>query len=206
VNACDPCGSAAPSCGCEMNNCGRGCGLFSRLRGPSCGCEISACDPCAAAAPSCGCETVCDPCCQPRRRPLLELLGRIEANKRAMLSRMFSSGSCCDNGCGAAPSCGCEIAPSCGCEVAPACDPCCDTGCGPRRGLLSRLFHRKSACDVCCDSGSSCSTCNTCGESAPAAAPAASGDAAPTPPAPVVDPSAYQNSNRRVVQATSYVR
>jgi hypothetical protein len=26
------------------------------------------------------------------------------------------------------------------------------------------------------------------------------------PPAPVVDPSAYLNNNRRVIQATSYVR
>lgn len=196
VNACDPCGSAAPSCGCEMSNCGKGCGLFSRLRGPSCGCEVNACDPCCNAAPSCGCEVACGSCCQPRRRPLLELVGRIEANKRALIHRLMHRGNCCDSGCGAAPSCGCEIAASC--------DPCCDSGCGPRSGLLSRLFHRRSACcdTGCCDSFSSCSSCSSCNGSAPAA----HGDAAPAPPAPVVDPSAYQNNNRRVVQATSYVR
>ena len=226
VNACDPCATAVPSCGCEVvacDPCKKG-GLLSRLRGPSCGCEVNACDPCAAAAPSCGCEisdcgcgpASCDSCCQPRRKPLLELLGRVEHAKHKMLCKVRNIGkgrACCDSGCATDPSCGCEIsscdpcaAPTCGCEVN-ACDPCgCDTACcKPRRGLLSKLFAKKSCCDAGCDTG--CSTgCSSCGSSAaPAAAPAAA-DAAPMPPAPVVDPSAYLNSNRRVVQATSFTR
>jgi hypothetical protein len=196
-----------------MNACGpgrSGCGLFGRLRGPSCGCEIAACDPCCSAAPSCGCEiapscgceSACGSCCQPRRRPFLELIGRMECHRRSMVSRLTSHRACCDTGCGAAPSCGCEIAaPSCGCEVVSSCGGC-DCGCAPRAGLLSRLFQRRHAgCDVCCDSG-----CTSCGNGFPVAAPAVNGDAAPMPPAPVVDPSAYLQSNRRVVQATSFVR
>jgi hypothetical protein len=152
----------------------------------------------------------------------LEMLGRVERAKTNMLrnvaGRVKSIGnrgcdSGCDNGCGCGNSCGCGngAAPTCGCEVnacnaAPA---CCDSGCGaPKCGLLSRLFARKSACDTGCDTG--CSTCNSCSAApaagTPAPAPAVSGDAAPMPPAPVVDPSAYLNSNRRVIQATSYVR
>jgi hypothetical protein len=75
--------------------------------------------------------------------------------------------------------------------------------------LLSRLFQKRNkCCDAgCCDAGC-CDTCSSCNSApaAPAAAPAVSGEAAPQPPAPVVDPSAYLQSNRRVVQATSYVR
>ena len=231
VNACDPC-NAAPSCGCEVNACDpcakKGCGLLGKLKGPSCGCEVNACDPCNA-APSCGCEmnscgpATCDTCCKPRRKPLLELLGRVEKAKMDMLRnvackvRNVGKGcdTCCDTGCGcgAAPTCGCEVnacdpckaAPTCGCEIS-ACDPCgCDSGCGKKKGLLSKLFAKKSCCDTGCDTG--CSSCSSCGTStsAPAPAPAAA-SAAPMPPAPVVDPSAYLNSNRRVIQATSYVR
>lgn len=133
--------------------------------------------------------------------------------------------SCCDSGAAAAPSCGCEInacdpcakkgcgllsklkGPSCGCEIN-ACDPCgCDSGCGKKKGLLSKLFAKKACCDTGCDTGctSGCSSCGGSATPAPAPAPAAA-SAAPMPPAPVVDPSAYLNSNRRVIQATSYVR
>ncbi len=77
-----------------------------------------------------------------------------------------------------------------------------------RPKLLSSLFKRSSCCDMgcdpCCAAPSCDSGCNSCGGNAPVAAPAASG-AAPAPPAPVVDPSAYLNSKRRVVQ-TSFVR
>jgi hypothetical protein len=224
IAACDPCASAAPSCGCEINACGpgrSGCGLFGGLRGPSCGCEIAACDPCASAAPSCGCEMACGSCGPTRRRPFLELIGRIEARKRAVLGGLFNHSAGCDTGCCAAPSCGCEMAapscgceiaapscgcgnaaPSCGCEVVSSCGGC-DSGCAPRAGLLSRLFQRRHSlcggCDAGCDSG-----CTSCGSAV--SAPAVHGDAAPMPPAPVVDPSAYMQTNRRVVQATSFVR
>ncbi len=230
---------AAPSCGCEVApSCSSGCGAA-----PSCGCEMASCDGGCGAAPSCGCEIAsCDPCgcdsgCKPRRRPLMELIGKIESAKRSMFSKCKSKG--CDacgtptcgceisacGGCGSTdPSCGCEVAPSCdggcgaapscGCEIA-ACDPCapsCGKKCG---GLLSKLFKKKnsSCCDTvaCCDSGcdSGCTSgCSSCGGSsaAPVAAPVVHGDAAPMPPAPIVDPSAYLQSNRRVIQATSYVR
>ncbi len=231
---CDTGCAVDPSCGCELSACGGGCEPSCGVEiacdpcgaGPTCGCEIATCDPCAA-APSCGCEIACDPCCKARRKPLQELLGRLQCKKNALVSRLHARKACCDTGCGAAPTCGCEIAacdpcaaptcgceiaacdpcaaaPSCGCEVV-ACDPCgCDSVCGKKcGGLLSKLFQRRNK--GCCDSG--CDVAVSCGcGSAPVAAPAVSGDAAPMPPAPVVDPSAYLQSNRRVIQATSYVR
>lgn len=237
---CDTGCSAAPSCGCEISapvcdvacvdTCApaRSCNLLGRLKGrscghvgPSCGCEIAApsCG-CEIAAPSCdvGCGAIdvcgCDSGCKPRRRPLMELIGKAHCQARKLGSlRVCSAPSC---GCEiAAPCCdsGCHAAPSCGCEIA-ACDPCgatsCDSGCGRKRcGLLSKLFQRKSCggCDSLCDSG--CASSGCCGASngsAPVAAPEVHGDAAPMPPAPIVDPNAYLQNNRRVIQATSYVR
>lgn len=216
-SACAPaCGNscgAAPSCGCESAPaCGNGCGA-----GPSCGVE-SAC----GAAPSCGCETApscgCETsCCKPRRKPLLELLHAAKHKGHCLAHHLKRRNNGCDNGCASAceptcgvadPSCGCEsacgAAPSCGCEVAT-----CDSGCGRgHKGLLARIFkhkHNRGGCDVGCDSCGSSAGCSSCGGGG-VAAPAASGDAAPMPPAPVVDPSAYLQSNRRVIQATSYVR
>ncbi len=206
-SACDPCG-AAPTCGCEIAACDP-CGAA-----PSCGCEIAACDPC-------GCDSGCG---KARRRPLMELLAKLRSKKS----------SCCDSGCASAcePTCGCETADACGCGAAPtcgceiaACDPCgaapscgceiaaCDSGCGCGSkkkcgGLLSKLFKKRgnSCCDaIACDSGCASAPCG-CSSAAPVAAPAVNGEAAPMPPAPVVDPSAYLQSNRRVIQATGYVR
>lgn len=209
ANGCCEPACAAPTCGCEMV-------------GPSCGVE-TACG---------GCDTGCG---KARRRPLRELLGHLDRGAHRLFGKHHGCDSGCADLCGA-PSCGCEIAacdpcgaaPSCGCEIsacAPscgieaACDPCgCDSGCGGRKhcgGLLAKLFHRKGnrhGCDtLACDSGCA-SGCNSYGHvngngsSAPVAAPKVNGDAAPMPPAPVVDPSAYLQSNRRVIQATSYVR
>jgi len=136
---------------------------------------------------------------------------------------------CCDTapscGCEAAPSCGCEAAPSCGCEAAPSCGceaaPSCGCGCGG--GLLGKL---KKCGGNCCPllklnlpkiSGCGCSaapSCGCAGESqidcdSPSEAPAANNgdpgeapdasDAAPMPPAPLVDPSAFLPSKRRVI-------
>lgn len=217
-SACGNGCAADPSCGCES---AKGCGLKGLLHGPSCGCE-SACGNGCAAAPSCGCESACS---KPRRKPLMELLAALKPSK-----------SCCDNGCAAAPSCGCEsacgngcgAAPSCGCEsacgngngcgngcgAAPSCgcETACGNGCdaGPGRiakmhhRLLSKLFKKRGGCDsLACDACTP--ACSSCG-SAPVSAPAVHSEAAPMAPAPVVDPSAYLQSNRRVVQATSYVR
>ena len=218
---CDTGCAADPACGCEVNACDTGCAAD-----PACGCEVNACDPCAGIGPNCGCETAacdggCDSCCV-RRRPLRELLHAVHCKSRALISKLHVRKACCDSGCAAAPSCGCEsgCAPACGCEVK-ACDPCagigpncgcetagcdngCDNGCDavscckPRCGLLSKLFRKRSNC---CDSMG----CDACGcTSAPAAAPEA--DAAPMPPAPAVDPSAMLQNNRRVIQATGFVR
>lgn len=211
----------APSCGCET-------------AAPSCGCEIAApaCGGCGSSSCDGGCGagnlSGCDSGCKVRRRPLMELCGKAKCHVNRLTShRACGAPSCgceiaapacggcgsssCDGGCGAAPSCGCEIA---------ACDPCgatgCDSGCGRKcGGLLGKLFqrkHRGHGCDSLCDSGCSTGGCSSCGGgsvsygSSPVAAPVVNGDAAPMPPAPIVDPSAYLQSNRRVIQATSYVR
>ena len=206
-NACDPgCGienACDPGCGIENGN-GNGCD-------PACGVENGCTAGCAA--PSCGTETAC---CTPKRKPLLSLLHSLKPKKLG-----------CDNGCAADPGCGIENAcdpgcgienggcaagpacgPDCGIEVA-SCDNGCDSGCKIKRPrLLDLLFKCKSkGCDeVSCDAISACG-CGAAPAAAPAApaAPAAS-EAAPMPPAPVVDPSAYLQSKRRVIQASSYVR
>ena len=218
--ACDPCAGAGKA----------GCGLFSKVA-PSCGTEIAgACDPCAGGngglvGPSCGVETsVCGPApvC---RTPILDGLKGLKcklhaahvdhmnkihnaaANLHARLAAKHAAKVAPT--CGseiAAPSCGAELAggcaagPSCGAELA-ACDPCsgavsCDSGIvGARRsfGLLGKIFKSKSSCDAAaCDTG--CTSCGSVPAAAPAAAPA---------PAPVVDPHAYLNTNRGIIQASS---
>ena len=214
---------ADPSCGAEMAGCGVG---------PTCGAEIAApaCDPCAggviASGPSCGVETACGPATSCCRTPILDKLkglkcklhnakaslhAKLAAKHAALASRGCETAapSCGAEiaGCGAGPSCGAEIAglgvgPTCGAEIS-ACDPCaapaCDSGCGLTKrhgGLLGKLFKHKSACDaVACDAApAGCSSCGSAPIAAPSAAPA---------PAPVVDPHAYLNTNRRVIQASS---
>jgi len=214
-----PCGSggaADPSCGAEMAApCGSGCGAA-----PSCGAEIASCDPCGT--PSCGVES---PCGAHHRKPILSALkglkGKLCGLKGKLAGKLACAPSCgaeiaaCDP-C-AAPTCGvetapcgsgCGAAPTCGAEIA-ACDPCaapsCDSGCGLKkhRGLLAKIFSCKksSGCDaaVACDSCAAPAGCSSCGGTsvaAPVAAPAAA-------PAPVVDPHAYLNTKRHVIQASS---
>jgi hypothetical protein len=62
--------------------------------------------------------------------------------------------------------------------------------------LLSKIFKHKGGCDsIACDAApAGCSSCG--GTTVAPAAPAAA-------PAPVVDPHAYMNTNRRVIQASS---
>ena len=216
-----PCGSgcgAGPSCGAEIAApCGSGCGAA-----PSCGAEIASCDPCSA-APSCGVETSC---CGPRRPILSALKAKLAGLKSKLACHAPSCGvEACDP-CGSAPTCGVETAPcaaapscapTCGAEIS-ACDPCaapsCDSGCGlkiGKRGLLAKIFKCKSSCDAApsCDSCASapvsgCSSCGGTPVAAPAAAPVAAPAAAPVAaPAPVVDPHAYMNTKRHVIQASS---
>jgi hypothetical protein len=212
-----PCGSgcgAGPTCGAEMAApCGSGCGaLAAPSCGPSCGAEIASCDPCGS-APSCG-----------PRRPILSHLKA----KLAGLKGKLACKSACDP-CSAAPSCGSEMAscgtgcsapapscgPTCGAEIA-ACDPCgapsCDSGCGlkiGKRGLLAKIFKCKSSCDaVSCDAAPS--GCSSCGSVAPSGCSSCGGSSMSAPvsapmaaPAPVVDPHAYMNTKRHVIQASS---
>ena len=152
----------------------------------------------------CGCDTGCAPSC-------------------GAPSGCGAASSCCDSGCGqrhhrplfghrkacgcdVAPSCGCDVAPKCGCNAAPSCG--CESACGNRccgLGLLDRIFscHRRSCCDSGCgavaDSGCGCGGGHI---SAPGGMQD-SGDMAPMPPAPVVDPSAFLPSQRRVVHAST---
>jgi len=208
AGACDPCpgnngGIVGPSCGVEAAACGPAnvcrTPVLDGLKGLKCKLHAAhvekmarihnaaanmharlAAKHAAKAAPSCGCETAAPSC-----------------------------GAEVAGGCGTGPSCGAEIAggcgnglfgkgPSCGAEIA-ANDPCsgaagCDGGIGAKKrscGLLGKIFKSKSSCDAAaCDSG-----CSSCG-SVPAAAPSLA-------PAPVVDPHAYLNTNRGIIQASS---
>ncbi len=224
-----PCGSgcgAGPSCGAEMAApCGSGCGAAPSC-GPSCGAEIASCNSCSA-APSCGVESSC---CGPRRPILSHLKARLAGLKSKLSCHSGCADPCGAPACGAGPSCGAEMAscgsgcgaapscgPSCGAEIA-ACDPCgapsCDSGCGlkiGKRGLLAKIFKCKSSCDTAssCDSCAP-SGCSSCGGSAPSGCSSCGGTAVSAPmsapmaaPAPVVDPHAYMNTKRHVIQASS---
>ena len=211
------CGCAEPACGCETVVSDCGCGdacdsgcfggkkrghllhrLFSGLKCGDHGCD-SACggacgggcgDACGYADPSCGTEG--------------GLFGH-------------SHGSCLGgNGLFGGPNCGCEtVVSDCGCGNACG-DACggCDSLCGGKRhgGLLKRLFghlHRgDSCCDTACDVAVGCNDCLSSPISAPMSAPAvdvhSEEQVSPMPPAPVVDPSAYLHSKRRVIQASTH--
>ena len=226
---CGLLGKRGPSCGSEIAASDACAGNNGGVVGPSCGVETAGCAP----APVCRTPVLdglkglkCK-----LHAAHVEKMNKIHnaaANLHARLaakhaSRVTAAPSCgaevagpsCGaeiaGGCGAGPSCGAEIAggcgkgllgrgPSCGAEVA-ACDPCsgaaagCDGGIGAGKrscGLLGKIFKSKSSCDAAagCDSG-----CSSCG-STPVAAPAAA-------PAPVVDPHAYLNTNRGIIQASS---
>jgi len=225
---CGLLGKRGPSCGTEIAGaCDPCAGNNGGVAGPSCGVETSAC----GSAPVCR-TPVLDGLkglkCK-LHAAHVEKMNKIHnaaANLHARLAAKHaakvaptcgseiaapSCGAEVAGGCGAGPSCGAEIAggcgngllgrgPSCGAEVA-AVDPCsgaaagCDGGFGAKKhcGLLGKIFKSKSSCDAAaagCDSG-----CTSCG-SVPAAAPAAA-------PAPVVDPHAYLNTNRGIIQASS---
>lgn len=212
---CGLLGKRGPSCGTEIAGaCDPCAGNNGGVAGPSCGVETSAC----GSAPVC-------------RTPVLDGLKGLKCKLHAAhVEKMNKIHNAAANlharlaakhaakvapTCGseiAAPSCGAEVAggcgngsigrgPSCGAEVA-ACDPCsgaaagCDGGIGGAKrscGLLGKIFKSKSSCDAAagCDSG-----CSSCGSVPATAAPALA-------PAPVVDPHAYLNTNRGIIQASS---
>src|SRR6478672_12990501 len=94
----------------------------------------------------------------------------------------------------------------------------CDTNCCASSCCRSRCHNRcGNGCNKGCGCGAAAPSCAapSCAAPAPACgcdgyskgASAGSGDVVPMPPAPVVDPSAYIPTQRRVVQAsTSLVR
>jgi len=213
AGACDPCagnngGATGPSCGVETNACASApvcrTPVLDGLKGLKCKLHAAhvnhmnkihnaaanlhsrlAAKHAAKVAPTCGSEIAAPSC-----------------------------GAEVAGGCGAGPSCGAEIAgglgngllgrgPSCGAEVA-ACDPCaggaaagCDGKIGAKArscGLLGKIFKSKSSCDAAASCDSGCTSCGSVPATAPAAAPA---------PAPVVDPHAYLNTNRGIIQASS---
>ena len=197
----------ASGCGCETSCCEtkcrkhhhRGCntGCDSCAAAPSCCAAAPSCAaPSCAAAPSCGCEQSCNTGCGHRHHGLF--------------GGHHNKGCC--NTC-AAPTCAaptCAAAPSCGCEQS------CNTGCCKKSCWLHRIFSCHKRCHNGCNTG-----CDTgCGAAAPSCGcdggvmsggkelpPQAGGDLAPMPPAPVVDPSAFLPTQRRVVHAsTSLVR
>ncbi|MFM8263178.1 MAG: hypothetical protein ACKN9S_12945 [Pirellula sp.] len=225
---CGLLGKRGPSCGSEIAASDACAGNNGGVVGPSCGVETAGCAP----APVCR-TPVLDGLkglkCK-LHAAHVDNMNRIHNAAANLHSRLAAKHACkvtapscgaevagpsCGaeiaGGCGAGPSCGAEIAggcgkggllgrgPSCGAELA-ASDPCsgaaagCDSGFGAAKrscGLLGKIFKSKSSCDAAaCDSG-----CSSCG-SAPAAAPAAA-------PAPVVDPHAYLNTNRGIIQASS---
>lgn len=83
--------------------------------------------------------------------PALLALAMISSAPNASAFGLFDK--LCGNGCDAGCDMGCE--PVCGCEVAvPTCG--CEEPCAPRRGLLSRLFHKHDACDMGCEPACGC--------------------------------------------------
>ncbi len=200
---------------CEAKCSDPGCGAE-----PSCGCDTG-----CVVDPGCGCDDGCDTGCAAkplRKRCRIGLLDRLRSH-----CRTSCDSKCGDPGCGAEPSCGCDT----GCVVDPGCgcDDGCDTGCAAkpcrkrcRVSLLDRIFsHRCSKKTGCCEPSCGCDTgceptcgcepscgCdNGCGDVAPIApAPAkapkkAAKKVTATPPAPVVDPSAFLPTKRHFIQA-----
>ena len=143
-----------------------------------------------------------------------------------LLDRMLGYSGCgCDTSCCASSCCKSRCHNRCGCNNG------CNKGCGGCGGCnkcghgcsLLGLFscHHGCGCGNGCNKGCGCAAAApscaapSCAAAAPACgcdgmgkgASAGSGDVVPMPPAPVVDPSAYIPTQRRVVHAsTSLVR
>ena len=82
-----------------------------------------------------------------------------------------------------------------------SCHKCCNTGCG--KGCAAPSCAAPSCAAPSCAAPAPSCGCDAAGKGAAAG----DGNMVPMPPAPVVDPSAYIPTQRRVVQAsTSLVR
>lgn len=195
---CQKAGCADQGCSAK-GGADKGCGL----RGGNKGCANKGC---AAAAPSCAAKAA--PTCA---------------------APAAAAPSCAAKA--ADPSCAAAAAPSCGADKAGCASKGSRQICRP--GLLDRLMSLNTSlgCNKGCNTGcaapakaagcaapakaAGCAApakaahgpaCGCDGHAAPANAPPVKGEAVPQPPAPVVDPSAYLNTQRRVVQASSLVR
>ena len=204
-------------CGCETSccetkcrsRCDRGCGCQKSCCAPTCtkaatpyqapSCTKAAapyqeptCATKAASpyqAPACGQE----PCqkggcgCQDR------------CHRGCFLDRLFSCNKCCPNTCHVDR---CNK----GCDR--GCRDKCDRGCG---GCGLNLFsgwggcgcRDKCGCQPTCTKAASPYQAPSCGCDFGGKAGVVGGDVAPMPPAPVVDPSAFIPTQRRVVQASN---
>ena len=103
-----------------------------------------------------------------------------------------NKGCGCDNGCGKHGRCG----RGCGCNNG------CGNGCAK---AAPGCAAPSCAAPACAAPAPTCAApAPACGCDAPVGkVPAAAGDVAPMPPAPVVDPSAFIPTQRRVVQASN---
>ncbi len=170
-------------------------GLRSRGHGccaPAC-CEPKCC-PAPVCEPTCCPAPVCEPTCCPA--PVCE--------------PKCCPAPACEPTCCPAPVCEPKCCPAheCGCEPA-CCEPVCckPKRCKKRTSLLELIFgNRRKCCKPACVTTCCVSACATCGHSHDgyhgngAPAPAVD-DGAPVPPAPMVDPAAYNPGQRRVVHA-----
>jgi hypothetical protein len=209
----DPCCQKGdPKCG----GCKSCTPLLDKIR-----CHLAA-SPCQKGGDCCGkmedpccqkgdpCVQKGDPCCQKGDPCVQKGEGKCGKSCTPLLDRircrMASLRSC--NKCGKGDCCG-KMEDPC-CQKGDPCiqkgDPCCQKGegkCGKSRGsLLDRIFSCRA-----CQKGKACGKGEDCGcgmdfAPAPEAPEAGAPEAAPTPPAPVVDPSAFLPTKRRFIQTT----
>jgi hypothetical protein len=210
-------------CGCETSCCEtKSCGCRSRCdRGCNRGCCAPTCTKAAAPyqAPSCtkAAAPYQEPTCatkaaSPYQAPacgqdVVQKGGcgcqdRCGCDRGCFLSKLFSCNKCCPNTCHVDR---CNK----GCDT--GCRDKCDRGCGGCNlfsgwgGCFNRCGCQKSCgCTPTCTKAASPYQAPSCGcDYAGGKAGVVGGDVAPMPPAPVVDPSAFIPTQRRVVQASS---
>ena len=171
------CAAAEPTCGAVDPTCGAE---------PACGCEAKS--DCGCSKPKCCRQPLFNfhRCCKPKCASACDSCAKAAEPTCAAVEATCAA----EPTCGAEPACGCEAKSSCGCK-----SKCCGS-------LLDRIFVCNKRCykpKTCCNAAPSCG-CEAGGKAAPVME---GGDAPPMPPAPVVDPSAFVPSQRRVVHASN---